>query len=785
MNTDYTIGARARLLATIGGSVAALLGSASPALAQDSETAAANNDDVIIVTAQRRAEALEDVPMTVTVLTSETLEASGVNSMRDLNNVVTGFQLAQGGSFPQPAIRGVTTLLNGTFENNVAVYVDGFYQPAAQAIAIDLPNVESLQVLKGPQGTLYGRNATGGAILLHTITPGDTWQGKAELTYARYDDKRASGYVSGPLSDQFAISVAGYTRRGDGYAKLASRTVPGETDGNAAPIKQDSVRIKFKADLTDSFRAIAGYNYTFIIDGRAGLLSAFENVALAQAPARATLPQRLGVAAWDIENTVNAKQHDATLTLELDTGIGMLKSYSGWSQFKVRNSFDFDGSYLNGIWSTSVMRERTFQQALDYQIDAIQGLDLIVGASYLHDKLTFTEPSVFYQGAANNSGATEVPLSRYALLFSSYFDQKKEAWAAYLDATFHATDALSINVGGRYSKEQQDVSGSQTSFVPALVRAQNDKSASFSKFTPRVSIRYEIAPRTNIYATYSKGFRSGAFVSQLPAVPSDWVPAKQESVDAFEIGVKSAAGPFRFEAAGFYYDYSDFQVSATLSGASGQPVTLITNAPKAKIKGVEASFDFEPFENFTIRGGATYLHARYGKGFIFTGLAVNPAVAGVNMNSDPLKTYVNVNQNQDLSGMQMSRAPDLTATLGMDYLIPQGDGGLRLAANLKYTDSYVATNPSIWCDPEASNGAICAGIPADRQRQQRFRQGSYVLLNASVTWTDPSDSYYVRVWGNNITDHRYRLHYTGNATWGSYSPMAEPLTYGVTIGYKL
>jgi iron complex outermembrane receptor protein len=129
---------------------------------------------------------------------------------------------------------------------------------------------------------------------------------------------------------------------------------------------------------------------------------------------------------------------------------------------------------------------------------------------------------------------------------------------------------------------------------------------------------------------------------------------------------------------------------------------------------------------------------------------------------------------QDLSGLQMSRAPNFTANVGADYLVPNGEGGLRLAVNVKYTDSYVVTNPSVW-------GPL---VPAQFQRQQRFREGKYALVNASITWTDPSGHYYVRAWGNNLTDHRYRLHYTGNNSWGSYSPLAEPLTFGGTLGFK-
>ncbi|RYG29600.1 MAG: TonB-dependent receptor, partial [Burkholderiales bacterium] len=132
------------------------------ALAQSSG-ASGYDDGTIIVTAQRREQALQDVPMTVTLLDQQTLANAGVSSVQDLQNVTSGFSLGRGGSSPQPAIRGITTIINGSYENNIAVYIDGLYVATPQALTIDLPNIENVQILKGPQGTLYGRNATGGA----------------------------------------------------------------------------------------------------------------------------------------------------------------------------------------------------------------------------------------------------------------------------------------------------------------------------------------------------------------------------------------------------------------------------------------------------------------------------------------------------------------------------------------------------------------------------------------------------------------------------------------------
>ena len=160
---------------------------------------------------------------------------------------------------------------------------------------------------------------------------------------------------------------------------------------------------------------------------------------------------------------------------------------------------------------------------------------------------------------------------------------------------------------------------------------------------------------------------------------------------------------------------------------------------------------------------------------------------GSTATTTPLRVLPNRSYDQNLAGLQMARAPTFTGFLGFDYLIPKGDGGLRLAANVKYTTSYVVTNPAVFGGDtrtlaqrqalgvtEPDNSLALAGTPyASRSNEQRNRQSGYALLNASVTWTDPSDSYYLRVWGNNLTDRKYRVHYTNNAN-GTYSPIGEP-----------
>jgi iron complex outermembrane recepter protein len=801
---------------------------AAPALAQNAEEEVSGND--IIVTAQRRNEKLEEVPMTVSVVTQETLATAGVNTIRDLANVTTGFQVGQGGSFPQPAIRGVTALAAGSYENNIAVFVDGLYQTTPQILNFDLPSVQSIQILKGPQGTLYGRNATGGAILIDTIDPEDNWTGLAEATYARFNDYRVRAFVAGPLSEKIGISLAGTIRHTDGYNKRASRTTPGAFDGNFLGLKQESFRAKLKADISDAFTATLAYSYGRGSDPRGVVFTPIENVSAPYTPGTGadTRPRGLGEAAGDAFET-DARAHEGSLKLDLDTGIGKLRSITGYNVTKVRNIFDFGGSYVVDSYSDSLTRDRTFQQSLDLAIDSIDNVDLVVGANYYNITTRVAElpnTAYAYVGPAVNPAVTAVPLSSYAKATETAFFREKEAWAIFGDLTVQVAERLSLNVGGRYSKETQDVSGYQigyntttgapascaysiageTRFGLTCTNGASAKRSNYSKFTPRGSIRFELSPGTNMYASYSKGFRGGEWNSQIPSNnPALWRDTRQETVDSFEVGLKHAGSRLRFDIAAFYAKYNDLQVSFTsLVPVNGVNTALVIlqNAPSARIYGIEGNFDFKVNDDFSIRAGASFLNARYGNNFFFTGSGVNPAGTGFNTNSDPFKVLPNITVPQDLSGLQMSRAPDFSGFVGFEYNVPMGEGGLKFAANLKYTSSYVVTNPAVWggdrtynariSDANPSNngppintelftGSAFAGSP--RASEQRARQKSFALLNASITWTDPSDHFYVRVWGNNLTDVKYRIHYNPLFT-GTYQPISEPLTFGGTIGYK-
>jgi iron complex outermembrane recepter protein len=709
----------------------------------------------IVVTAQRRAERLEDVPVAIVALTGDTLAKSGIEQMSDLGQVATSVQINRAGAFTQPAIRGITTLTLGFgFENNVAVFVDGFYQPDMVTINGDLANLASVQVLKGPQGTLYGRNATGGAIVIDTLAPSKEFIANAQVSYGRFNDLRLQGYVSGPLGEKAALGIAAYYRTGDGYIRdIGSDPVSTADDTNAAPIKNLSLRAKLLLTPTDDLSITLGLNRGFVEDSRGLVYTINSRPAsfLPTPPGRAT--QR-DTSSSTIPADATARATEGTAKTVLETGIGTLTSYTGYASRLSHSTFDFDASKPVITQSVSNnINQHTFQQTLDFSIKAIDRLDLIVGAFFYDDKLR-VDGGESYAGSVTPAGLQRTQFVRLT----------SRSYALYIDGTWQISDQLFLSGGLRYNHEKRGISYFEVPGTVTAIAPPANNSASFSALTPRAVLRYEIAPRTNIYASYSQGFRAGVFNPTVLPSPALVLPINPEKLRAFELGFKTASPTLRFDAAVFYYDFSDLQVGVTIPSPINPTtvVQLISNAKKAESYGAEAQVTYTPMPNLSIRAGAAYIRARYTDFPNATGTGFN-ATTGFNVTG----------QVQNWNGQQMARAPSFTANLGFNYDTDLAGGKLALSANGSYTSSFVVANPSLF-------GPLAGAALANTQR---YRQNGYALLNTQVNWTDPSGHYTLGVYGDNITNTRYNFILSGGA-FGDFSQGNEPATYGVRAGFK-
>ena len=711
----------------------------------------------VIVTAQRRSEVLENVPMAVTVLSSETLERANVKNFMDLGRVAPGVQMNFAGGVPGVALHGVSTLVSGfILEPNVATYIDGFYQPQMITIASDLAHISDIQVLKGPQGTLYGRNATGGAILINTLGPSETLTGRFDVTYARFDDKIVNGYIAGPISDRLRFSLSAHGRRGDGWIKFADpNVIGGKLDEPAAPIKEAGFRAKLEADVTKDLTALAAMNYSYSENYQSNLITFVSHISptLPAPPAR---PVGFGTAAaYNHGSRLYGYLYEPTLRLTQRTPIGTLTSYTGWAHRVVLNEFDFDGSYVDTTWNQVKYLQNTFQQTFDYQIDAIDKLDLVIGLSYYDDRAK-TDPAILIFGP-NKNLTTQV-----------FTNQVTKAWAGYFDGTYHLTDRLSIAAGGRYTHEKKRAFAVITNRnrVPLLPGPLGlgpvEDDHTWTRFTPRLNVRYELEPRTSIYASWAKGFRSGIYSTAGPTAGVPYEPVAPESITSYEVGLKTARSWVRFHSSLFYYDYKDVQSTIIIPNPLN-PAT-VTSVPQtagdAEVYGWDNELTVNPTERLTFRANLALLHARYKNFEGATGTGVNAT-----------NTLNIANQSQDWSGERMARAPDISGNVAVDYEQPTDYGALLFNVNVNFTSKYAISNPSLY-------GPLA---PVELREKQRFIQKAHALLGASVTWTHPSENYNVTVFGTNLTNENHRMGYNASAQ-GDYSTRAEPRVYGVRVG---
>lgn len=730
--------------------VALAIGSAlltAPALAQQANTGSEPGIlEEVLVTAQRRAELLETVPVSITVASGEMLDRSGVNNLEDIGKIAAGVQINRSGAVSQPAIRGISSLIVGIgLENNVAIYIDGLYQPDAIAVNAELANIASVQILKGPQGTLYGRNATGGAIVIETLPPSENFEGNIGAGYGRFNDRRVRGYVSGPLAENLSYSVAGNLRSSDSYIRdLGADLADSGDDFDATPLSSKSLRGKLHWSPTEDMSLAFGLNYISHLDDRG---HAYRNSAYPALSQGTMIQDRVTL---NIKGNNRMEVKEASVNFMLNTDAGVLTSTTGYAQRNSTNNFDFDGTKLDLVRGESDGIEQfTIQESLNYNIDVIDRWNINVGGMYYRDRFRSNDAESW---------------NSFTLTRTEDLHLDSTAFSAYVDGTWEVVDKLFVTAGLRYSTEEKGGGYTVNNISTTTVVPPADKTKDFSAVTPRAVIRYELSDRTNVYTSYTAGYRSGTFFAASLPDPAVYNPADQEEVDAYEIGFKTAQDAYRFSSALFYYDYTDIQVGVTVPNplGGGGIIQQLFNAPKAEIYGADMQVDIAPSDNLNLRAGVAYVHARY-EDF--------PNVTGTGLDAS---TQRNVsNQLQDWSGEEMARAPLWTANAGVDYTIKLFDGSLTMSSNINYTDSYVVRNPSLY-GPLA--GPELAG-------KQRYRQSGYALINAQTNWTDPNGNFTVGIYGENLSNKRYLLDYSGSAL-GDTSQFAWPRTYGVRVSYS-
>ena len=577
-----TFGLRQRLCgsaAVLAISAAGLI--AVPACAQTADEDSADSGD-IVVTAQRREEKARDVPITLTTITAETLGQGDVQQLSDIAKLTPALRFDNYGGFAQPTIRGVGTALAASGAgSNVGIYVDGFYAPNPLSADFQLLSVESVTVLKGPQGTLFGRNSTGGAIQVTTSDPSHDARGLAEVSYGRFNSQKYQAYVTGGLSDTIAVDLAGLYRKGNGYVRNI-------TTGNARDGAYEawSVRAGVKLDLSDSASFLLRYTHADTNDPNANTTNAYVDDAGRVYSFGAVLPPAFGVkTATDPREVSGNGRTDFTskvdafqLTGEFDLGFATLTSYTQFRDESSYSALDLDGTSLPVFDVEFFITDKIFTQEFVLASQGEGRLKWSAGAFFFSDKNKFHYLNGSIQGA---------PMARI-----SSTGTDTTGIAVFADASYELADKLFLGVGGRYGHDKITNGFFDTTVLagtPTTGRT-NVPEVSRGNFSPRVTLRYQPTPSSSIFASFSRGYK--APILNVNGYATNAINA--EHISAFEVGYKYAARGLSFDASAYYYKYNDLQVASYIGTQS-----LLTNAADSRVYGVEAQLGYEVTPNFS------------------------------------------------------------------------------------------------------------------------------------------------------------------------------------------
>ena len=724
----------------------ALVGISNVTLAQtapatDTEAAKPVEVSEVVVTAQRRAERIQDVPITVAAISADQMRAAGVESVQDLTTVVPGLQVGDAVGFATPHLRGVgSTALAPGVESPIAIYVDGVYYASTTSSLFDFVDVDNVEVLKGPQGTLFGRNATGGLIQVTTRTPTQTPRLDADITYGNYQSVKSDVYVSGGILDNLAASLAvSASGQGQGYGRnLLTGDEVNRNDINLG------VHTKWVWSLLDttSITFAADYSHrrdSYLADRLPPGATNFPATPATQTspaiPAQ-TIPNYSSE--WDTAQNINPLNRNVAggASLRLDQELGFAKLMNLVAYRKNSSTIDWDlyegtPQYFDGLLDAA---ESQFSEEL--QLSSENGSPIIwsAGLYYFHSQSAYDPNHVAF-------GPPEInPLN-----ILSPDQQHANSIAGYGQVTIPLPAKTNLTLGARYTNENHAIVGSQTLYIPGgpviLATPYPERSAKFNKPTFRFAVDHHLTDATMVYASFNRGFKSGGFNTGSIPDPAYY----PETLNAYEIGLKTdlLERRLRVDLSAFHYDYKNIQVQKIEGAATG-----IINGGAAKLNGADLDLQFVATEGLNFNLSAEYLNA-YFTSFDQAPLS-NPDIGG----------FTEVITGSAAS-KQLPYAPHFSFTLGANYVVQLQGNELDLNATVQNSSQFYLEPDNV------------------------MRQGNYTRLNTSVTWRPSSHHYAVTLWGKNLTNEAV-ISYGGTLVSGLRTVGYEaPRTYGITLEYHL
>ena len=722
----------------LGLGVIFLTGSVS-VLAQD------NALEEVVVTATKRSVALQDLAGSANVLGADKLGPGGIQEVRDMQVDIPNLSLGDQFGFARVFMRGIgMTSIDIGGEGAVAFLQDGAIVPRPAAQLMGMFDLDQVEVLRGPQGTLYGRGATAGAINMVTAKPGKELGGYLSVTAGNYGLAQFKGAIDVPMGDALSMRLAGSLDSRDGYGNnIFTGSDINDRDASAyrATLVYDAGG-PLTATLSAQYYEEDDNNYAFSYFGQSEGSSI--PVPFGVPILGGSTVGMVGGGFYDInsdQEPINDRDGQL-INLTIDYAFNDRWSLKSITSSQSMDRFlrdDLDSTDANLFGQNNYTEESdSFGQELILNYSA-ERLDVLGGVMYFEEDLY---------------GEVRVPLTNLCFLLApaacgtpvgdflnggNYLqdgDVDIEAWGAYVEANYSISDKWSVIAGLRYNYEERDGTGSFI-FDAISLNVPTNQRESWNDLTPRITLQYSPNDNMLLYATYTEAFKSGVINTGSTSPPLD-----PETVDAFEVGLKgqNASGTLRYSVAAFFYDYQDMQISFVDETSTVSTV----NAAEAENSGIELEIDGSLGNGFAFDFYLTYLNAEYQEFF----------------NGD----YANGFAITDLSGNTLPNAPESTAKLGLTWEGAVGGGTLTVRGEAYYQDDVYFTE---W------------------NREDAY-QKSYEQINASVDYSW-NDQWLLSLWGRNLSDEEVMSNNIITAPLYDslrVGAVLPPRTYGATVTYQ-
>jgi iron complex outermembrane recepter protein len=726
----------------------------------------------IVVTAQKRSESLQSVPVSITALTSAQLEQTKMDSPSDLVTQVPNLQVngIVGEASPVFSLRGVSMFDYSLNQSSpVASYIDEVYKGNFVLFGVEMYDLERIEVLRGPQGTLYGKNTTGGAINFITHKPGFDTEGYVKAGFGNYGRQEASGALQGAIIDDHVAARVAFTyTKANGWFKNVLAGHP-DLEGVDQYGVRASVLFKANDDLSATLRWSLSRQNPQNYGIYAITVPPSDNPAVTAGVGgiyfRTTTGNYGGppLANDQIAQNYTPKRRQENNGIELTvdwsaTDTFALTSITSWDDGSLFNPEGTDGAPIDVFKIPYIGKTKQLTQDLRVTSRGSGPFSFIFGTYYQHEQIFNSTENQFFNDVAYDFTGDGLMTADdclqsgfYGCRFYNQFDQVRNTWAMYTDDSYALSDQWKIRGGLRYNHDNatQDNAFAEVRSVTEepLFRIIPDPTTSTAAtasqsihnvaWTGRLGLDYTPSKDMLLYVNLSRGYRSGAFNAQFFFDASEFTAVKPETVDSTELGFKTAwlGGTLQLDGAVFNYSYKNQQM-IDVQSSGHQP---LINLGKSTIRGGELELVARPVASLTVRGGLGILDAKVDEGLINNGT-------------------------QDISGKQLPNAPKVSATLASDWdAMRTSSWRLTVHGDLSYSASQYFEPANV----------------------QQLRQGGYTLLNARVTLNNSDGHWDVSAWGRNLGD-KFAL--TAGANVSSlgyyYSHRNTPRMYGVEATYR-